>query len=742
MGLAAADTYDAVSSRPCCVAAPISEVAASEGLEALTPERIGYEVMERLRTTDTAEALMRRRTWPRNILFDQGHQRLSWSSGAMSWTAARQHRDKTYKEQQANLLGTRGDHWVADLSQGLPSFAGIPENKDLESRRVAKLGERLVMSDWRKCNLDQARSLALRDIWRCGVGFIEAYWDSEAGPIKPEYDPLDAADGRPAINALGRPIYKQKPDGTRKVKGYKHEGAVTARSVSPFLVYVPTTTDAPVFESAEWVIRLEWATPHEIRGMAHEELPEDFSFTTDERFRYVDSLLNSPERNASSTEAHGLCLVVHYYQLRKAVEGFTRGKHYIVVSEQSIADEDLQGFGECQGESYPIFAFSGRPRARTFWSQPEIQDRISTQRRRNSRLTHEMEMLKRFSMPLTYAYKNSEVPDRLPWDGSTVMVNPAYQPPGVIQIPSPPPGLLIGKDGDVAEIDMIGGDEPVSRGVAVSAPSALYVQHLQDAAGKRVGPMVRQHAHSWARLGEHLCQLHASNEKDEQIIQTIGRRNRPELVALRTADVGYVRFVVSESSLSGSMPSARIAQLQTVIPTVFGGPPYPPAAQRAFLNFVRMPDMLDLESGTSGLDDWVENAVSRLIDEASDPGIDPESLEPDELQAMLDGLKQRQYAGDYWDWDQATKRRFAEFRGALQQVASGQAEQEAAAADEEMQKGVAAQVGVEEGKAEAKTAGGIRLAYAKQRAEALRSMVQPPQAPGQEDEAPAAEQEE
>lgn len=703
--------------------------------------------MERLRQTDRAQAWMRRRVWPRNALYDQGEHDIRFDGTSLTWV--RKTRDRRLNRQSANLLGVRGDHWVADLTQGMPAFTGVPENRDLDSRRRAKSGERLMMADWRRCNLDLVRSLALRDVWRFGAGFIETVWDPQAGPVEPVYQ-RRMEGGKPVVHPeLNIPIYDHHPTGERIITGYKARGAVVDRPVSPLLVYVPITTELPMMEACAWVIRLEWATEHVIRAMADQPLGEDFSFDDDLQFRYTDDFLariGSGERRARSSEAMGLHLVAHYYELRKPVEGFTEGKHYVVTSEKCIAEESLQGWGESTGDRYNLFLYSGRPRSRTFWSQPEIQDRIPTNRRYNQMLTHELAYLSRFSMPTPVAAKGSEVPDTIPFDGTTVQYNATYQPPTVLQVPPPPPSLFQGKAETRGEIDDVGGDEPASRGVAVTAPSALYIQYLQDAAGKRVGPLVRQHAWSWARMGELHCQLHAYYEGDEQILSVIGRRNRPELVSLRMDELGSVAFHVSESSLSGSIPSARIGQLQTVVPTFFGPPPYPAPLVRAFLDFVRMPDVLDLETGTSGLDDWIENAVVRIVDEGEQPSFQLQELEPDELQALSVALKERRYAGDFFDWTDEVRQRHSAFKAAVQQAIQAAQDQATQAQDAETAKGIDAESALEQNKQSAQAEKGIRVAYARARAEALKEHARPFAAPqggapvNEEDENAAAAQ--
>lgn len=679
--------------------------------------------MERLRQTDRAQAWMRRRIWPRNILYDQGEQNLRWDGTSLSWS--RKTRDKRLNRQEANLLGVRGDHWVSDLTQGMPSFTGVPENVDLLSRRLAKLGERQMTADWRECNLDLARSLAMRDVWRCGTGFIEDFWDETAGPVFPEYE-TEKDGGEVRINALGLPVYRRAKDGTRKVSGWRARGAVKSRCVSPLLVYVPLTAEVPLMEACAWVIRLEWATEYQIRQMADEELPDDFSFADDFQFRYTDDFLariGNGERRQQSSEAMGLHFVAHYYELRKPVEGFQLGKHYIVTSEVSIADEPMQGFGEQQGDRYPLFNFSGRSRARTFWCQPEIQDRVPINRRRNNVLTHEYAYLGRFAMPSVTASKMSEVPEHIPFDGTTIFHSEASLPPQVLQVPPPAPGLFALPEAITKEMDDVGGDYPGSRGVAVSSPSALYLQYVQDAAAKRVGPLVRQHAWSWARLGEHICQLHAKYEPDEAIVATIGKRKRPELVSLRRGDLGAMKFVCNEASLASSLPSARVQQIQTLVPVLFGPPPYPPAMVQAFFDFIRMPDMLELETGSSGLEDFVDEIVCRVVEEAKDPGVDLTELEPEELQAIAQALVSRKYGGDYFDWDEATKTRVRALAAAVKEALQPSEEAKKADEQEAMGKQVDVQNAIEAGKAEAKAGGAIKTAYAKERAKALGTLA-------------------
>lgn len=648
-------------------AIPISDIARREKL---TDDRIAVEVDERLRVASNEQYLDRSKVWVRNLLMVYGEQWIRYNEFARRWLRKPVGRERRFT---TNLLIGRLNFMAAKLTQGRPSFTAMPLSPDLQERRAAKLAERLLLDDWRTLNLGLVRHEAILDALMFGMGIIEVGWDQRAGPLTRRYEVLTNELGREVLDELGNPVFRlNQQTGEPILKDVWFEGAVYARCVSPFAFFVPPHLESSRLKDSPWCIRTVWMSEEQIRAAF--DLPPSFELgPLNSEFEHVEPLASYVQRFASNQGMQpnlheGQMLVISYYEQATDVKGFEHGKVYHVVNGK-LVHEDRSQFDDGR---YPFFTFQWTPRRGQFWPQAWISDQTEPQARYNQTVSHILTHLSMFANPNILNPKGSGVPTHIAFNFRMYHYNPAAGAPQFWVPPPPSNAIFQMLDRAKNDLDAVGSTYGTSRGEHQQGmPSALYAQILEQADATEMGPFLRQHSESWERLGEALVDLHRLYDRPERILAIVGKSNRPEMVGFQQDQLpSRFRFVVAETSMQAVSPAARIEQAKVLAKEgFFGAFADQPQVRKALLEFVRMPELLDVETGESLLLRAIEELHVRLIEEGmpmKPPGwaIGEEQI----LLALRAAMTERLMREDVWDWDDDTHQRVLNYKTELEKA--------------------------------------------------------------------------
>ena len=631
-------------------AIPISDVVRRDG--PLEPDRIALEVSERLRICTHETWIDRSKVWIRNLLYLEGEQNIRWNEGGRRYLRKSPARDR---DRVSNRLSAMLFHQAAKLVQGRPGFTAMPENRDLDRRRGAKATERILLHDWRELKLGPARFMAIIDCLAIGIGFIEVGYNPRGGNLVIDYEYERTPSGEVVRDQMGTPVRRFDGD-EPAVRGYRWEGAFYGRVRSPFSVFVPPSVEQPVLEDCPYVITTDWMGEEQIRAML--DLPKDFKFgPPDPEIETVEPVTSFFQRFATTRGVHprirsGQQLVIRYHERATDVRGFEHGKVYWVVGRKLLKQTRAQ----LDDGRFQLFAFPWKPRRGQFFPHAFLTDLIDPQTRYNQGLSHGYTWMGLFANPNVLVPRNSGIPQDIAFNFRRYEFNPQVGPPIFWTPPAPSNAIFTLMDRTVTDLSSIASQSPFSRGEPVpGVPAAKYVQLMQDADAQEMGPILATHALAWEALGGTLADLHAKYDSDERLLAVVGRANRPELRSFRRADLpGRSKVWVQESSMFSVMPSARIEQVEKLANTgFFGAFADAPVVRRKLLEWIRMPDLLDIDPPDEQLNAFLQETTARVVEEGEDVTIPPWAEQP--LVAALKGaLLERLINVDAFDMDQET----------------------------------------------------------------------------------------
>lgn len=688
-------------------------------------QRISHEVMERLRSANRDTIYERQVVWPRNLLMTYGEQRIRWNTYGRRWV--RRPPGTREKQFQTNLLLGRVSHMAAELTQARPFFQVIPSTPDLSDRRSAKLGERVLYHDYRELDIGQIRHLAVLDSLIFGYGITEVGWDPYAGELKVEYEAIRDEDGNPVKNEMGVDQILRDKNGQPVVREARYEGAPYCRNVSPFEFFTPPGVTAPDLSLCPWVIRVMWKGEAEIRKKY--DLPENFDFgSPDPEFEHIESVsgfLSRGQHGTSPSEKKdtGLHLVVEYFEPACDVEGFEHGKVYTVVNDKLVGEERLSG----DTGKYPFQIYPWQPKRGQFIPHAWVTDQIEIQMRYNMATSQELTWLSLFSQPNILVPKGSGIPQNIAFNFRRYDFNPAAGPPQFWTPPPPSVAITNAAERAVKDMDQVGSQFAFGRGEPVQGvPSARYAQYMQDADAKEIGPIVRMHATAMERMGEYLLGVHRRFDTAERLITITGRANRIELIPFQGTMLRQgLRVNVFETSMLSVIPSARMEQMRELLAAgLIGQQPMSPKTQRKVLEYIRMPELLDIETGDSKTDRWIEDTLARVIEKGEPIQVSPFWEEP-LLQTLKEAVIERTLEDDAWDWDDQTKQRLFEFYQTLGQRLAEIAQQKMQEEEQMARKQMAMQLEVEQAKSQMKKSEDMSKEIGKAGAELMKAINTP-----------------
>lgn len=628
-------------------AIPISDVIRSEGQ--LKSDRIAMEVMERLRICTHETWVDRSKIWVRNLLYLHGEQHIKWNEYGRRWLRKSPARERRFT---TNFLLGMLHHQAAKMVQSRPDIKAYPENTDLDKRRGAKLSERLLHADWQDLKLGNARYLATLDCLTLGMGFLEVGFNPRGGELVTIYDEERFEDGSPVLDSMGTPLRKIR-GGEPVVLGFRWTGGLFCRPRSPFSVFVPPSVENPSLDDSPYLITTDWMSEQEIRLTL--KLPKSFKFgPPDPEFEHVEPVTSFLQRFATSRGIHprirsGQHLLVKYQERRTDVPGHQHGKTYYVINNKMVHEDR----GQLDDGRYQLFEFPWKSRRGQFWPQAFLTDLIEPQARVNQGTSHAYTWMSLLSNPNILVPRGSGIPQTIAFNFRRYDYNPSSGPPTFWSPPPPSQAIFALLDRTASDMSKVASQSPFSRGEPVpGVPAAKHTQLMQDADAQEMGPIVQYHASSFGSMGECIIDLHRKYDPDERTIRTIGRSHRPELLSIKKTDLpARSRLHVMEGSLFSVMPSTRIDQLEKLsMSGFFGAFADVPNVRKKLLDWVRMPDLLEVDGPDDILNSFLENINARVIEEGMSATIPPWTERP-LLEAIKGALLERCLADDslYWD---------------------------------------------------------------------------------------------
>lgn len=671
---------------------PISAVKRAGG--ELTDDRIAMEVEDRLMRASEDSWVDRSRDWTQNLLVTYGEQWIKYNE------LARRHIRKPIardRRSTTNILAGYVESQLAKLIQGRPSFTAIPASPDLSERRSAKLAESMLLHDWRYLRLGLVRQEAILDCLLFGLGIIECSWDDRKGDIVREYETVTDELGNVQVDELGQPIYKLNTKDEPILRDVSFAGDVRVRARSPFSFFVPPGLETPILDESPWVITTDWMGEEEIRDTydlkASEELGAEGGSS-----RYSESLSSyvqhfGTHQGMAPNFHNGQHLVVTYHERATDLRGFEFGKVYTCVNGKKI-HEDRSQFNDGR---YPFHCFFWMLRRGQFWPYSYVSPLVEVQMRYNQTQSHYMTHLNMFAFPNTLNPKGSGIPPYMAFGGRMYNYNPSAGKPELMLPPQPSAAIMQLGEQALADMDRVSRSYAIGRGEHQKGiPSALYAQMLNEAENTAIGPVINQHAEAWERLGESLIDLHRTYDSHDRMLEIVGKSNRTQLVAFERSQLpSRLRLVVAQTSMQTYSPAARIDQAKTLAKEgFFGAYADRPDVRRAILEFIRMPELTEIESGESLLLRAMEEIHTRLIEDGIEmqvPGWAQGEMAI--LEALKQALTERVIREDAWDWDDQTAERVVSYRESLAKALqeTQEAQQEAELEQQRKQMGIQAE---------------------------------------------------
>jgi hypothetical protein len=374
-------------------------------------------------------------------------------------------------------------------------------------------------------------------------------------------------------------------------------------------------------------------------------------------------------------------LVITYYERATDVKGFEYGKVYIVVNGKLVHEDRSQW----DDGRYPIHAFPWMPRRGHALPHAWMSDLTEVQARVNQCNSLTLTHLGLLANPNILIPKGSGLPQQLAFNFRVYYYNTSAGPPTFWSPPAPSTAVMQMGERAQTDLDRVGGTFPFARGEHQQGiPSGFYAQLLIEQDNAEIGPVVRRHAEAWEKCGEAIIDLHRSYDSPERMLAVVGTSHRTQLVAFSRDQLpAKLSLVVQESSLQTYSPAARITQAKELAQQgFFGAFADQPQVRKALLEFIRLPDITEIDTGEALLLRAIDEIHTRLVEEGQPIQVPAWAAdEPMILATLQAAVRERAMREDSWSWDGPTTERVVAYKQSLDQAA--QALQEQAAQAEE-----------------------------------------------------------
>jgi hypothetical protein len=458
--------------------------------------------------------------WYMNLAFYHGHQWLWWNRGRLAMPNLAEWRETPVDNRILPICSAR----VARKVKNRPIFVVTPNTGDESDIDAAKIGERVLTSDWLGQNLQaklfQAQLLA--EI--TGAGFWKIYWDATRGESA-EY--LFDAEGNPVIGQDGHPMrgdaIAELPPGITKKR--ISEGDVCVDVLSPFELFPdPAATS---LDECEWMIEEKVRSAEYVKRRFGETMEPD----TEVPIGPLDS------RMAPSLVYHGdTGGAANTYKGLKVYEGWMRpcteypeGKHVVWCNEKLLEDENKPF------DPMPYVMFSGIRSPNRFWPTSLVTQMRGPQTALNKIQGQIMENAKRLGNLSIMKSRQANVSytglpgEEVLYDSTVTDAVPSFLTP-----PEMPAYVREQVERIENSLTEISGLHEVSKAtVPTGVTAASAINLLQEADDTRIGPEIQDMENGLAQAGSKVLKLRARFNTDERTIQIAGEDGNWDIFSFR-----------------------------------------------------------------------------------------------------------------------------------------------------------------------------------------------------------------
>jgi hypothetical protein len=338
-----------------------------------------------------------------------------------------------------------------------------------------------------------------------------------------------------------------------------------------------------------------------------------------------------------------------------------------------------KGRGQMRDGRYPFVLFPWLPRDRMFMCEAWVSSMVDPQIAYNEGKAHAYTWLNRASNPNLLAPQNSGIREQVAWNFHTLYYQPGFGDVKLLQPQPLSPTVLAMMEDSLQDIDRCSNQGPFLRGDPVpGVPAASYARMMAAAAASHLGQFNADWSEAWAELGTGLLMLEREYGKEDELAVIVGKSNRPAVIALKRSDLDdNIPIVVTESSLQVKLADARQEMMMGLINAGVYNPAVVPEDLRSkLLAFIDMPDLNEIEDGTTMLTTFAKGAVSRIVDEREELHVPPPLMdEPVVLGALKDECVRRSVGEDVWQWSPETMGMVIAFKGECMQALQALQEQ-------------------------------------------------------------------
>lgn len=437
-----------------------------------------------------------------------------------------------------------------------PSFTAVPFSADDGDVEAARMGERVLESDW--SNLDLQSKLFDAVLWSdvCSDGFWKIYWDSTAGE---SVEFLFSADGAPLMNPEDNtPLradegYLLPPELLQQTEVRTiAAGDVCVEVISPFEFFPD-----PLAQSMD---SLEWCIEEKIRSMEYvkRRYPKTadgkpFKATPDADVPSGFALGRMSPDSLFGTTPDNYEGVKVYEYWSKPCSTYPKGWHCIWANDTMLVEEE-------PFDPMPYTQFTSVQVPGQFFSRGVTSQLRGPQTELNMITTQISENAKRFGNPAIMINRGSQT-EYFGTTGEVIEVDDAFpnSRPEYLIPPTLPPYVENEVGRIEKSIEEISGMHEVSRAtVPAGVTAASAINLLQEADDTRLGPEIQALEKALGVAGTKILKLRAKFNDDERTLRIAGEDGNWDIGAFKGAMLGSDPQV--EVQAGSAMPRSKAAQ--------------------------------------------------------------------------------------------------------------------------------------------------------------------------------------
>jgi hypothetical protein len=493
--------------------------------------------------------------WYLNLSYFVGDQWVFWNANRLDRPRVQKGRVLLVDNRILGIVMTR----IARKTKSRPAYVATPFSGDESDIASAKLGEKVLESDWHEQDL--LRKLYTALLWAeiCSAGFWKVYWDPMKGEkqtflLGPDNLPVQDNDGRP----IRRDQVPQELMDPAMEQGYQlrdvAQGSVQIEAISPFEFYPDPL--ATTIEDCEWAVECKVRSQEYVRDRYGKKLEPDSEASLGIAESRLWSMAGT-QAGGGYGAANARKVGVKVFELwqrpcsdyEKGIKVCWAGDTVLDVDEGPFDPMPYVKFDavEVPGRFWPTNVTTQARGPQTDLNKLESQIQESAQRIGNPSL-----LWSRFNGKLEYQGLPGET---IYYDGTAPDSKPGYlQPP---EMPVYVQNLVEQKEQSLQEISGLHEVSKATVPAGVTAASAINL--LQEADDTRLGPEVGTNEVAIAQAGTKSLKLYAAFADEQRLVRLAGEDGDWDVFEFRGAMLGSNTNV--EVQAGSMMPRSKAAKM-------------------------------------------------------------------------------------------------------------------------------------------------------------------------------------